>query len=308
MQNINNETETNSKLLSPKLPSSSLVFFGSSPISVTSLNSLSDAGYLPTLIVTQPDKPQGRHLKLVPSPVKAWAIENKIEYVTPEDIKSGELFEVVKKVKANVGILVSYGELIPHSLIDIFPKGILNLHPSLLPKLRGPSPIETAILNDMKDEVGVTIMLLDDEMDHGPILAQRNAAIDKWVPTKGELYEILSIEGGKLLAETLPKWLAGEISPKEQDHKNATYCEMIEKKDGQIDLNDDGYKNLLKIKAYEDWPGAFFFFKHRDKDIRVKITDADYIDGVLVIKKVIPEGKKEMDYTDFLRGHGNPQN
>lgn len=279
-------------------------FFGSSPISVTSLNSLRDAGYMPTLIVTQPDKPQGRHLKLIPSPVKVWAIENKIEYVTPEDIKSDELFEVVKKVNANVGILVSYGELIPHLLIDIFPKGILNLHPSLLPKLRGPSPIETAILNDMKDEVGVTIMLLDDEMDHGPILAQRNVPIDKWVPTKSELYENLSTEGGKLLAETLPKWLAGEISPKEQDHKNATYCEMIEKKDGQIDLGDDGYKNLLKIKAYEDWPGAFFFFKHKNKDIRVKITDADYIDGVLVIKKVIPEGKKEMNYSDFLRGHG----
>ncbi|MDB5204109.1 MAG: methionyl-tRNA formyltransferase, methionyl-tRNA formyltransferase [Candidatus Taylorbacteria bacterium] len=286
----------------------SFVFFGSSPISVASLNSLRDAGYMPNLIITQPDKPQGRHLKLVPSPVKVWAIENRVEYLTPGDIKSSELFGEIKKVGANVGVLVSYGEMIPHSLLDVFPKGILNLHPSLLPKLRGPSPIETAILNDMKDRIGVTVMLLDDEMDHGPIIAQRIVAIENWAPKKSELYEILSAEGGKLLAEALPKWVDGTITPKVQDHQGATYSSMIEKKHGLLDLSDDAYKNLLKIKAYEDWPGTYFFVKHHDKDIRVKITDADLVDGKLEIKKVVPEGKKEMSYADFLRGHGGLQN
>ncbi|MES2223471.1 MAG: methionyl-tRNA formyltransferase [Patescibacteria group bacterium] len=294
----------NSQQSEPINPQNSFVFFGSSPISVASLNSLRDAGYMPNLIITQPDKPQGRHLKLVPSPVKVWAIENKVEYLTPEDIKSSELFGEIKKVGANVGILVSYGEMIPHSLLDVFPKGILNLHPSLLPALRGPSPIETAILNDMKNRIGVTVMLLDDEMDHGPIIAQREVAIEKWVPKKSELYEILSAEGGKLLAEALPKWVDGTITPKVQDHKDATYSSMIEKKHGLLDLSDDPYKNLLKIRAYEDWPGTYFFVKHHDKDIRVKITDADLLEGKLEIKKVIPEGKKEMSYVDFLRGHG----
>jgi len=281
------------------------IFFGSSPISVISLDVLKSKGFLPVLIVTQADKPQGRHLTLTPSPVKVWAQDNNILFSTPEKIRTEEFLNELKKYNAEVAVLVSYGKIIPQTILDLFPKGILNLHPSLLPKLRGPSPIESTILNDMKDEVGVTVMLLDKEMDHGPILAQKNVVVNSWVPTKTELHDTLAVEGGTLLSDILAKWLADEIIAKEQDHSNATYCEIIKKVDGLIDLNDDGYKNLLKVRAYGGWPGTYFFIKHDDKDMRIKITDAGFVNGKFEIKKVIPEGKKEMGYNDFLRGYGN---
>ncbi len=280
------------------------IFFGSSPISVSALNALKSHGLLPVLVVTQPDKPQGRHLTLVPSPVKLWAIENNIPVSTPVKIRTEEFSEELKKYNAIAAVLVSYGKIIPQNILDLFPKGILNLHPSMLPKLRGPSPIEGAILNDMKDEVGVTVMLLDKEMDHGPLLAQKEISIKTWIPKKSELYDLLSKEGGELLAETFEKWVAGKITPIEQDHSKATYCEIIKKSDGQIDLNADGYKNLLKVRAYEGWPGTYFFITHDGREMRVKIADADFVDGKFEIKKVVPEGKREMDYADFLRGYG----
>ncbi len=279
------------------------IFFGSSPISVISLESLKEKGLLPVLVVTQPDKPQGRHLTLTPSPVKVWAIENNIPVSTPIKIRTEEFLKELEGYNATAGVLVSYGKIIPESILNLFPKGILNLHPSLLPKLRGPSPIESTILNDMKDSVGVTVMLLDREMDHGPILAEREIKINNWIPKKAELYQTLSNEGGELLAETLIKWIGGSITPVEQDHSKATYCEIIKKSDGLVDLDADGYKNLLKVRAYEDWPGTYFFIEHDGRQMRVKITDADFVDGKFEIKKVIPEGKKEMNYIDFLRGY-----
>lgn len=280
------------------------IFFGSSPISVQSLEALKSHELLPVLVVTQPDKPQGRHLHLVPSPVKVWATENNVPVSTPVKIRTEEFLEELKKYDATVGVLVSYGKIIPESILNLFPKGILNLHPSLLPKLRGPSPIEGTILNDLKDEVGVTVMLLDKEMDHGPLLAQKEIKINSWIPRKSELYKILSKEGGELLAQTLVKWVEGSITPLEQDHAKATYCEIIKKSDGLIDLNADGYKNLLKVRAYEEWPGTYFFITHDGREMRVKITDADFAEGKFQIKKVIPEGKKEMGWEDFLRGYG----
>lgn len=282
---------------------SKFIFFGSSPISVVSLDTLKSEGMLPVCVVTQPDKPQGRHLTLTPSPVKVWALANNVSVLTPVKIKTNEFYNKLKSYNAEVAILVSYGKIIPQNIIDLFPKGILNLHPSLLPKLRGPSPIESTILNDMKDEVGVSIMLLDKEMDHGPILIQQKIEIQVWPPSKTVLHDMLAKEGGELLVDAFRKWMSNEVSPSEQDHSKATYCGIIKKSDGEISLGADEYKSFLKIKAYEGWPGTFFFVNHDGKNIRVKITDADYVDNRLQIKKVIPEGKKAMDYADFLRGH-----
>ncbi len=286
----------------------SFIFFGSSPISVSALEALKGAGSLPKLIITQPDKPQGRHLELVASPVKIWAEENNIKYLTPEKIRTEDFFNELKEVGAEVFVLVSYGKIIPKNILELPKFGILNLHPSLLPKLRGPAPIENTILNDMKDEVGVTIMLLDEKMDEGPILKQESVTIENWPPKKSELYKILSDSGSKLLVEVLPKWINGQIDPIPQDNLKATYCGIIKKQDGLLDLEDDGYKNFLKFCAYEGWPGTYFFYKLDDKEIRIKITDVDFIDNKFVIKKVIPEGKREMGHTDFLRGYGNLQN
>jgi methionyl-tRNA formyltransferase len=140
-------------------------------------------------------------------------------------------------------------------------------------------------------------------MDEGPILKQEKIVVENWPPRKSELYKTLSDEGSRLLVEVLPKWINGEIKSVAQDSSTATYCRIINKQDGQLNLGDDGYQNFLKFSAYEGWPGTYFFYKNGDKDIRVKITGAEFVDNKFVIKKVVPEGKKEMGWEEFLRGY-----
>jgi methionyl-tRNA formyltransferase len=159
------------------------------------------------------------------------------------------------------------------------------------------------MLEDTK-KTGVSIMVLDKEMDHGPIIAQKEITIDEW-PTYEDFEENMAKEGAKLFAQILPDWIASKIESQEQDHSKASYTKKIIKEDAEIDLNADPYTNFRKIQAYHEWPEAFFFINHKDKKIRVKITDASYKDGNLIIQKVIPEGGKEMGYEDFLRGYKN---
>ncbi len=277
----------------------SFVFFGSSPISVTVLETLKAHSFKPTLIVTKPDSPQGRGLVLTSSPVKVWADQEQIKVLTPEKIKTEEFQKALKEVNASFAILVSYGKIIPQTILDLFPKGIINVHPSLLPLLRGPAPIEYTILNDLKNHTGVSIMLLDSKMDEGPILAQKRVEIPDWPPTKSTLYETLSKEGGILLSEILPDFLDGKLASMPQDHTHATYCNIIKKEDGEINLTEDPYLNFLKYKAYEGWPGTYFFIEKNKKKIRIKITGASFQNNQFIIRKIIPEGKKEINYDSF---------
>ncbi|MEK7147565.1 MAG: methionyl-tRNA formyltransferase, partial [Patescibacteria group bacterium] len=186
-------------------------FFGTSDFSVVVLNELKKTGWLPTLIITAPDKPKGRGLKLTPLPVKLWALANKIDFIQPEKLDSNLCYKL-QVTSYKIFVVASYGKIIPREILDIPEHGALNVHPSLLPKYRGASPIQAQILNDEKN-IGVTIMLMDEKMDHGPLLAQReflisNSQFLNKTPTAKELSEKLAAEGGKLLAETLPKWLA----------------------------------------------------------------------------------------------------
>lgn len=254
------------------------------------LEELYKKNIVPTLLVTTPDSKVGRGLILTPSPVKVWGEKHDI------DVLENHTDEILLNTEWDLFIVASYGKILPQELLDLPNKGVLNVHPSLLPKFRGASPIVSAILED-EQETGVSIMLLDEKMDHGPIVAQASVAVDNWPPKASVLEDILVIEGGKLLAEVIPLYMKGDITPEAQNHDNATFTKKITKEDGLLNLEDDGYKNFLKIQAFENWPGTYFFVN----DKRVKITDADY-DGELVINKVIPEGKKEMNYEDFLRG------
>jgi len=283
----------------------SIAFFGTPEISVIVLKELKEAGFTPKLVVTMPDKPKGRRLALTPPPAKVWAQENNINFVQPEKL-DGSFLELLREGNFDLFVVASYGKILKQELLDIPKHGALNVHPSLLPKLRGASPIISAILED-EQKTGVTIMLLDAGMDNGPILAQASIEIDdsptgEWPPKASELGELLVSEGGKMLAEVIPRWIAGKIKPEAQDHEKATFTKKITKEDGLIELDADPYKNLLKIRAFDQWPGTYFFADRSGKKIRVKITDADLEEGKLIIKKVIPEGKKEMDYEDFLRG------
>lgn len=283
------------------------IFFGSSPISVTALEELRQAGMRPLAVVTQPDKKQGRGLNLTPSPVKAWATAHRgipIEYWTPD---INELKQRLAKYNADVFVLVSFGKILPREILDMPRKGIVNLHPSLLPLLRGPSPIESTILLDMKDDVGVTIMLLTEKMDEGPILAQRKVEVNPpaggWPIRRSELYSVLSMAGAKLLVDTLPLWIEDKIAPVAQDSARATYSRMIDKSDGEIDLEADPYQNFLKFCALEGWPGTYFYVEHSGRRVRVKIIDAAHVDGQFRILKVTPEGKREMLFEDFKKGY-----
>lgn len=182
--------------------------------------------------------------------------------------------------------------------------GAVNMHPSLLPRLRGPSPIRSAILRDEKT-VGVSIMLLDAEMDHGPLLAAKEVPCE-WPPRGRVLDDLLAREGAQLLAEILPRYLSGELQTHEQDHAAATYCGMFAKEDGEIRFTDDGYQNLLKVRAFDGWPGTYAFFEKDGKTLRVKILDAELVDGAFVPTTVIPEGKDRMRYHDFLATGAKP--
>lgn len=281
---------------------SSFVFFGTPDIAVTALDALFLEGFIPSAIVTAPDSPQGRGLVLTPSPVKVWAQEHNVPVLQPEKLSDTDTEISLKSLAPELFIVVAYGKIIPKRILDIPHKGALNLHPSLLPRHRGPSPIESQILHEQNpSNVGVSIMLLDEKMDHGPILAQQTLAdtTTPWPMGARELRELLAHTGAQLLTITLSQYLSSAVLPISQQDDQATYCKMILKEDGLIDLADDAYTNYLKILAYNIWPRAYFFTEKNGKRIRVVVTEARFEDGILVLERVIPEGRKEMFYKEF---------
>ncbi len=233
----------------------SFVFFGSSPISKIVLDVLKKNGLSPILDITSARDP----LPTLPD--------------------------------ADVYVVASFGKILPDRVIYKAKYKTLNVHPSILPLLRGPAPIQGAILGEEK--TGVTIMRLDEKMDHGPILAQREVPIHPW-PQKYEIVEqILGEAGGELLAEVMPRWVNGEIQEKPQDESLATYTKMIKKEDSDIS-NDPPEKALRKILAYHVWPRA--------RIGEIVVTEAHIENNELILDKIIPPGKKEMSYKDYLRG------
>ncbi len=275
------------------------IFFGSSQFSIFVLDELAKLGFTPSAIVTTPDKPQGRKLIMTPNVVKTWSLNHGIKVYDPAKIDAN-FIEILKAESADVFIVASYGKILPKNLIELPPGNTLNIHPSLLPQYRGASPLQAAILNDTK-HTGVSIMRIDEEMDHGPIVAQKEITVNEW-PTYEVFEEMMAREGAILLATILPDWIAGKIAEKEQDHSAATYTKKSKKEDGLIDLSGDPYVNFRKIQAYHQWPQAYFMISKNSKDMRVKITAASFSGGKLVIEKVIPEGKNEMSYSDFQSG------
>jgi len=276
------------------------IFFGSSLFSVIVLNELLKAGFKPAAAVTIPDQPAGRGLKNRPSAVKQWAGGKAVPVLTPEKL-NGDLIAAIKTFQPHFFITASYGKILPNNLLRLPPRGALNVHPSLLPRYRGPSPVESVIMADDK-KTGVSIIEMDDKMDHGPIVAAREVPATPWPPEAPFLEELLAGEGGRLLVDVIPAWLTGKLIAKPQDESLATYTKKISKEDGRIDLGDDPRKNFLKIKALAGWPGVYFFMERNGRKIRVIIKQASLIRGKLLIDRVLPEGKKEMSYTDFLRG------
>jgi len=279
-------------------------FFGTPEIARTVLEELQAAGYLPALVVTNPDAPIGRKQILTPPPVKEWALANHIPVIQPTSLKGPAAVPELSDGTYDIFIVAAYGKLIPQWLLDIPEHGTLNVHPSLLPKFRGASPIRSAILADERT-TGVTIMLMDAEMDHGPVLSQEPATISptEW-PVPGRILdERLAKQGGRLLTTTIPGFLAGTIVPREQDHDAATFCTKISKAMSELVLDPHhlptgqiAHEYLRKVRAFDGWPETFFVHN----GMRVKIKDAALLDGVFTPTRVVLEGKREQSFTDYL--------
>ena len=278
-----------------------VALFGTDPLAGPILAELERAGIPLALIVAGTDKLDRKKNPLPPTE-KQWALDHSVTVVQPAKIDTAFIDSLASE-EWDLFIVASYGKILPKRLLDIPRRGVLNVHPSLLPLLRGPSPIRTAILRDMQ-ETGVTIMRMDSEMDHGPIISQKRLRIEPWPMNGRVLDELLANEGARLLASVVPLWLTGEIEAREQQHELATYCHFIEKEHARIDLSGDARENLLKIAAYDGWPTAYFIAERSGKEVRVQIIDAHMEGSRLVIDRVKPEGKGEMSYPEFERGNG----
>src|SRR6185369_12489645 len=196
-------------------------------------------GFMPKLIITTEDKPKGRHLVLTAPEVKVWAEKEHIPYIQPKTLRDPDVAKTISSYfdKApDVFIVAMYGKIIPDEILNMPTYKTLNVHPSLLPRLRGASPIKSAILSE--NETGTTIIRLDSEMDHGPILAQRKASFTEWPPYEEEADVVLATLGGKMLADILPDVLSEKIDEKEQNHNEATFCKKIEKEDAELNMSD----------------------------------------------------------------------
>lgn len=279
-------------------------FFGTPRLAAVFLDDLEKAGFTPSLVVTTPDRKQGRGLTLTPTPVKEWAEKRNIEVLQPEkfdEVVTGEL----RSANYDLFIVIYYGKILPKEMLSIPKRGTLNIHFSLLPRWRGTSPVRAAILNDDR-AVGTSIILLDEKIDHGPVVAQKRIPVPEWPPRASELEEQMTHESAKLLVDVLPSWVNGDIEAREQNHDLVTECLTLTKEDGFISLKDDSYKNLLKINAFDTTIGTHTYFERDGKKIRVQILKAHLEGNALVVDLVKPEGKREMKYEEFLRSGARP--
>ena len=260
------------------------------------LEKLIKSGYKPFLVITEPDKPVGRDQTITPPAIKILAEKYKIPVVQP--VKIADFSDQLEKLKPDLGIIVAYGQILPKNILTIPHYGFINVHPSLLPRWRGSSPIQYAILNGDK-KTGVTIIRISEKLDAGPILTQKEIEIDP-EETFSSLHNKLATLGADLLIETLPKLLAGKLPPLMQDETRATYTKILKRDDGKIDWQKPAEEIERQIRAFNPWPGTYTFYK----DKRLKILKAELSGNhELIIKEVQLEGRNPMSFEEFLRGH-----
>ncbi len=293
-----------------------LVFFGTHDFAKTILQSLIDAGCVVELVVTQPDRPVGRKQEMQKPATKILAEQYGISVFQPEKLKDQKI-EMSKDCQ--FAVCAQYGAIIPQSVLDLFPLGIINVHTSLLPKYRGASPIQSALRNG-ETQTGVTIMKMDKGMDTGAILSQNTIEIfpDETYP---QLDARMAELGATLLNTTLPLYLNGSLIPEEQDHTQATGCKMISREDGKIDWNKTTAEIYNMYRAYTPWPGIWTMWG--DKRLKLlairpperknspgkAVVDGSRLfigsgDSSVEIEQIQLEGKSVMTAKEFVRGYG----
>ena len=297
-----------------------IVFMGTPELAACSLKALIDAGYEIPLVVTQPDR-RGNRNKMILSPVKQLALDNGIEVAQPTRLrKDEELLDRLHEIAPDMIVVAAFGQILPQSVIDIPRLGCINVHGSLLPLLRGASPMHAAILNGY-DESGITIMRMDAGLDTGDMISK--AACDIRGMDITEVTEVLSNAGAKLLVETIPHIADGTAVYEKQDDSRSTYATMINKKDGLTDFTESAAEIERKIRAYKEWPTCYSYLD----GLQVKFYKAEVLDeapdgepgtvsetgknfytincgeGKLRVYEQQLQGKKRMSAGDFMRGH-----
>jgi len=297
-----------------------IIFFGSTDFSLPLLEKLAE-NFEIGAVVTETDKLAGRGNKLTISPIKLFALDKKLEIFQPDKVKNNfEFLETIKNLAPDLIVVAAYGKILPKELLEIPKLGCLNIHPSLLPKYRGASPIQTALLNG-DAETGVTFMLMDAGMDSGALLFQRKEKVNA-SDDYNSLSTRLSLISADLISKVITDYSAKKITPQPQIDADATFCKMIAKEDGKIDWTKSAEEINNQIRAFIRWPGSFTSFNGKKLDILnasavettetvapgtvVKINEEIAVvcgNGALVLKQLKLEGKKECETKAFVNGY-----
>lgn len=305
-----------------------IIFAGTPEFAVPYLSGFIDnPDFLVVGVITQPDKPSGRKQTLTASPIKVLAQTHGWPIFQPEKMRGDkDFFTALSEAAADLLVVVAYGQIIPADVLALFPRGAINVHPSLLPKYRGASPIQSALLSGEK-ETGITIMLMDDKMDHGPILAQEKHSLTG-DETNESLHFSLAKSGVPLLLSTIKSYLSDEIKPRAQDDSSATYCQTITKDDGHIDWSVSAQEIKQRIHAFYPWPATWTTLEGKRLKIYppVEVMSSDDPSPVgsikpdndaliihcgknsLRVKSLQLEGKNISDADSFIKGHKNLEN
>jgi len=261
-----------------------IIFFGSSSYVIPIIETLQRNFDFKLAVTTE---------KTDAGPITSYCKNANLECINITNSKDPSLKNKIKKSAPVIGVVADFGLIITKDVLNIFPKGIINIHPSLLPVYRGPTPVQSSILNGDK-KTGLSIIKIDEKVDHGPILFQTEEPI-KDTDTSQSLYERLFRAGAQILPKIIDNYLNGEM-PKDQNHTRATFTKTLCRGDGYIDINNPPAKNLIDrmIRAYYPWPGVWTKFKTNNKTLRVKL---------LPDKKLQAEGKKPIGYKDFFNGY-----
>jgi len=300
-----------------------IIFMGTPDFACPTLKSLSEnENFIIDLVITQPDKPQGRKKILTPSPVKILANKLGIEVFQPNSLKKDDsTYQKIKSLNPDFIVVVAYGKILPKNILEIPKFGPINIHPSILPKYRGPCPIEAAIVNGEKN-TGITIMKMTEGMDEGPVYLTEIVDLQNELNAE-EIRSQISNLAGQILCRTLLKIIQKNIQPTDQNSQEATYCQLLTKEDGEINFKNMSAQEIYnKFRGYFPWPGIYF--KLKEKTFKVKEMtiiqnskkiapehiefDKDTILigtklGVISIQKLQPDGKQVMAAKDVYNGY-----
>lgn len=296
------------------------IFAGTTEFGIPTLEKLTSSGNELLFVITQPDKPTGRKQELTAPPIKKWAQQNNVRVLQPENIS--QLHDEIALPKPDVMLVAAYGQIIPKEILILPVHGSVNIHGSILPKYRGASPIQAAILNGDKS-TGITLIKMDEKMDHGPIIATKQTEIGP-TETYPDLYKKLSLLAADLVSEILPKFVRNEISVSEQEHDKATFTKLLKKEDARIDWTKPAIQIVNQIRALNPEPGTWTTLDGKSvkisevkllPEVRIELPGKLYAtpnglavkagDQSILLLKLQPEGKNSMSGRDFQNGLKN---